>query len=215
MIATVPDTLASAPVRRRRPARPPTQERYVPDTAPPGIPAAPQIRQIQGRQCTDRPGIAILAGVAAGRAIDVRAGRDPDFPQPLEKIGRSWWYPLDGPDGVDAYVQKLYARGEAGRPPAVDDGDPRELLDPDGAAAAMHIDRSTLDHYVRLSRPYWQAAALGETLPGYPQLPRPDVETELTNNLGVYTHREWYRATLAAHQATRPGITVRRGKTSE
>ncbi len=177
------------------------------------LPATPEIRVLQGRECTDRTGIAILAGVAAGRAIDMRAGRDDAFPTPLEKVGRTWWYPLEGKDGVYAYALLLTARGEAVRPPAIEDGDPRDLLNPDDAAAAMRIARSTFDHYVRLSAPYWEAAALGEELGGYPPLPRPDVETELTNNLGTYTHREWYRATLAAHQANRPGLAVNRGAT--
>lgn len=182
----------------------------MPDNQPP---QAPEIRVLQGRECTDRTGIAILTGVAAGRAIDVRAGRDADFPKPLEKIGRSWWYPLEGKHGVYAYAQLLTARGEAVRAPAVEDGDPRDLLNPDDAAAAMRIARSTFDHYVRLSAPYWQAAARGEELDGYPPLPPPDAETELANNLGPYTHREWYRATLAAHQANRPGQAVNRGAT--
>jgi hypothetical protein len=214
-MSTATATLASAPTRRRRHhARPSTQERHVPDT-PPGLPEEPEFREISGVRCTDRRGIAILAGVAGGAALEMRAKRDKDFPQPLERIGRTYWYPLEGETGVDAYLLVLEERGEGAKPPAVADGDPEDLLNPDEAAAALHISRGAFDRYVAMSRPHWEAAARGETLPGnrYPQLPSPDVETTGTNRFGEFIHREWYRGTLARHQETRRGQAANRGTT--
>ncbi len=168
------------------------------DAADPQVPT----RTIDGRVCTNRAGIAHLAGWPPGNSANVNAGRDPQFPQPLGgTIGREYWYPFDGPTGVDAYIATLAERARAKKPPAVKPGDPDDLLHGEAAADALHIQWPTLRSYVRYSIPYWKGEKSGR-----PLLPPPDVEEEREDlKFGPYTHREWYRRTLAAHQAQRPG----------
>jgi hypothetical protein len=157
-------------------------------------------RMIEGTECTTRAGIAALAGWAPGNSVNVRAKSDPDFPAPHggQKIGRDYWYPMTA---VDAYLAILADRAAAKKPPRLKDGDPDELLGPDQAADAMHIQPSTFRSYVRYSVPYWQGQKTGR-----PLIPPPDVETDYVDNDGIPRHRrEWYRHTLAKHQARRPG----------
>ncbi|MFG3423202.1 hypothetical protein [Micromonospora sp. NPDC048063] len=162
-------------------------------------PAVPT-RLVDGHLCTNRAGIAHLAGWTPGNSVNVRARTDPDFPHGT-KDGREYWYPFDGPRGVDAYIALLAERATAKKPPPVKDGDPDDELASEDAADALHIAPATLRSYVRYSIPYWQGDKTGR-----PLLPPPDIEEEREHErLGPYTHRAWYRRTLAAHQATRPG----------
>jgi hypothetical protein len=112
-------------------------------------------RTIDGRTCTTRAGIANLAGWKPGKSVTERARIDPDFPHPLRKIGRDYWYPHDGAHGVDEYLRLLVERAVAKKPPAVKPGDPTDLLHGEEAADALHITYATLRSYVRLSLPYW------------------------------------------------------------
>jgi hypothetical protein len=174
------------------------------------------IKIIDGYAHTTRAGIAQLAGWKPGRSVDVRAGRDPDFPQAAVKDGRHTWYPMDGPGGVAEYLAILEHRAGAKKPPPVKAGDPDDLLDPASAADAMHIARGTLDFYVNLCRPYW-AHPHGDGQPHSHtlQLPPPDLESIARRDNGSsYTLRQWRRATLAAHQAARPGPGANAGRPS-
>lgn len=157
-------------------------------------------RTIDGTLCTNRAGIAHLAGWPPGdSARNVYAGRDPDFPKPFRKVGREFWYAIEQ---VDDYLAILAERAAAKKPPAVKDGNPDDLLHGEAAADALHIEYATLRSYVRYSVPYWTGEKQGR-----PLLPRPDVEEEREYERfgGTYTHREWYRRTLAEHQQQRPG----------
>ncbi|NUR59347.1 MAG: hypothetical protein HOV87_11860 [Catenulispora sp.] len=155
---------------------------------------------IDGIECTDRAGIAALTGLALN-SLNMKALKDDAFPQPIrgQRIGRTFWYPVDA---VRAYAQHLAELADAGKPKPVADGDPDELLDPPAAADAIGINYETFRRYVALSRPYWDGIVEGR-----PLLPRPDVVTIAERgNLGqLGEHREWRRATLAEHQASRPG----------
>ncbi len=171
------------------------------DADQPAEPEVP-IRVIDGVECTTRAGIAALAGWRPGNSVHVRARTDPDFPRPRgEKIGRDYWYPIEGEHGVDAYLALLAERAAAKKPPALKDGDPDELLTPSQAADAMHIKLSTFNSYVRYSKPYWDGEKTGR-----PLIPPPDATIDYVDDHGIPRHsRQWYRRTLAAHQANRPG----------
>lgn len=179
-----PDTLTSASNDNG-----PPQEHPMPD-----IP----IETIDGVECTNRDGLAILTGLSS-KTMSIYAGTDPDFPTPHgnRRINRTYWYELAA---ARAYAATLAARAEQGKPPAVEAGDPDELLSPDAAAEAIGVSRGTFKRYVNDSKPYWDGV-----LEGRPLLPKPDVENEAENNLGTYTAREWRRGSLAEHQAGRPG----------
>ncbi len=162
-------------------------------------PAVPT-RLVGGRLCTNRAGIAHLAGWTPGNSVNVRARTDPDFPHGT-KDGREYWYPFDGPHGVEDYIALLAQRAAAKKPPPVKDGDPDDELNTEDAADALHIAFATMRSYVRYSIPYWTGEKTGR-----PLLPPPDIEEEREDErLGPYTHRAWLRRTLAAHQANRPG----------
>ncbi|MDM4723346.1 hypothetical protein QTQ03_28490 [Micromonospora sp. WMMA1363] len=169
-------------------------------------PAVPT-RLVDGHLCTNRAGIAHLAGWTPGNSVNVRARTDPDFPTHLRKIGRDYWYPMDR---VDTYLAALAERAAAKKPPAVKPGDPDDDLHGDEAADALHIAAATLRSYVRYSIPYWTGEREGR-----PLLPPPDIEEERENKFGPYTHRAWYRRTLAAHQAQRPGPGTGAGRPRE
>lgn len=158
-------------------------------------------REIDGQTCTNRNGIATLAGIPPGNTINVRAANDPDFPEPLTKTGHTYWYPLDGARGVHTYLARLADRAHAKKPPPVEPGDPDELLDSRGAAHAMHITWATFRSYVRHSIPHWEGHK-----PGRPLVPPPDAVLEVIDRNGVpHQQRHWYRATLTHHQQQRPG----------
>jgi hypothetical protein len=150
------------------------------------------IEIVDGVRCTTRTGIATLAGWAPGNSVNVRAGRDPDFPAPLRRVRGRYWYRLDA---VCAYVVVLERRARDRRPPPVTPGDPDDLLRPIEAARALHIGAGTFNTYVRHSIPYWTGQKTGR-----PLLPPPD---RVYGSAPV--RREWRRGTLAAHQALRPG----------
>ena len=172
-------------------------------TRPPEHVTDAPVKVVDGVECTTRAGIARLAGWPAGNNVNVRARTDPDFPKPIggpEVRGRTSWYPFAGDTGVDRYLAILAERAQAKKPQPVEDGDPDDLLDPDETAAALHIEPATLRSYVRYSKPFWDGEQTGR-----PLLPPPDHEEQRENRLGAYTHRQWYRRTLAAHQAQRPG----------
>lgn len=154
-------------------------------------------RIIDGTLCTTRAGIAHLAGWSTGVNLAHRSRTDPDFPTHLGKIGRDYWYPLAR---VDTYLAALAERAAAKRPPAVQPGDPDDELHGDAAAEALHIRPATLRSYVRYSIPYWTGERHGR-----PLLPPPDIQEEREHTFGPYTHRSWYRRTLAQHQQQRPG----------
>lgn len=163
------------------------------DTEYDGIP----LNVINGVRCTNRVGIQLLTGWKPGN-MKVRANTDKDFPQPETTIKRVHWYPVDK---VEEYLDILAARAAAKKPPPVEPGDPDELLGPPGVASALGIEESTVRSYVRHSKPYWDGRKEGT-----PILPKPDrVSTATHGGGGTYTLREWYRGTLAAHQADRPG----------
>jgi hypothetical protein len=189
-MTTTPDTLTSARNERRRTA-PPDQERTMTSADIP-------IEVIDDVECTNRTGLATITGLSP-KTMSIYAGADEAFPDPIrgERINRTYWYPLTA---AHAYAQVLTARAEEGKPPAVEAGDPNDLLVPDDAAAAIGVKRDTFKRYVLESKPYWDGL-----LEGRPLLPKPDEETEEVNNLGPYTARKWRRGTLAAHQAGRPG----------
>jgi len=187
---------ATSVARTRAREEPVTDVDQLDPAADPGIPT----RTIGGRRCTNRTGIAHLAGWAPGNSVNVRAKTDPEFPHGT-KDGREYWYPLDGPNGVDAYLDVLTRRALDKKPPPVKPGDPDDLLHGEEAADALHIDYATLRSYVRLSKPIWNGEREGRAI-----LPRPDLEEERERErLGPYIHRAWYRITLAEHQAQRPG----------
>lgn len=164
---------------------------------PPDIPT----QVIAGVACTNRPGIARLAGWKPGRSVDVRAGKDPDFPAPVgvPQLGESRWYPLAGDHGVYAYIALLGRRAQDKKPQPIRPGNPDELLRPDDAAHAMHIESPTFRSYVRYSIPYWTGTKTGRPLLPYPD----DVQGGPVD--GDHVRRRWRRSTLADHQATRPG----------
>ncbi|MEV6350991.1 hypothetical protein [Actinoplanes sp. NPDC051851] len=172
-----------------------------PPTADVDDPQVPT-RHHDGQLCTNRAGIAHLAGWKPGNSVNVRASKDPDFPHPHgPKIGRELWYPFAGDHGVDAYLAILAERTAAQKAPPVKDGNPDDLLAGPEAADALHITEATLRSYIRRSVPHWT----GET-PGRPILPQPDVEEPRNDStFGPYTHRAWYRSTLTAHHPGRPG----------
>lgn len=179
-----PDTLTSATDHR------PSLERPMPDIT---------TEVIDGIVCTNRAGIAALTGLAAN-SLNMYALKDEHFPQPIrgEKIGRTYWYPVDA---VQTYANRLAELAEAGKPQPVADGDPDDLLDQEAAAAALGITPGAFRNYVVKSRPYWDGIVEGR-----PLLPRPDVVTlDTVGNLGEFERRQWYRRTLADHQQTRPG----------
>lgn len=158
---------------------------------------------IDGVTCTTRAAIAELAGWKPGNSVNVRARTDPDFPRPIHgrRIGRDYWYPIEGDQGVDAYLAILAQRAQDKKPPPIKAGDPDDLLGPEAAADAMHIKHPTFRSYVRYSIPFWTGLKSGR-----PLIPTPDQVTEDVDEYGFpRTHREWYRRTLAAHQAQRPG----------
>lgn len=158
------------------------------------------VRHVNGQPCTNRVGIAYLAGWKAGNSVNVRAKTDPEFPAGI-KIGREWWYPFAGDSGVDAYLGILAERAYAKKPPSLKSGDPDELLDSETAADAMHIQWSTFRSYVRYSVPIWEGRRNGR-----PLIPEPDeVRNEVDEHDIPRTRRYWYRRTLAAHQGQRPG----------
>jgi hypothetical protein len=168
------------------------------DQLDPNVPT----RMIEGQLCTNRAGIGHLAGWPPGNNAHHRSRTDPDFPKPLgPKIGREYWYPMNGKHGVDTYIATLAKRAAAKKPPPVKPGAPDDVLHGEEAADALHITYATLRSYVRYSVAYWT----GET-DGRPLLPPPDVEEERENErLGPYIYRAWYRRTLAEHQEQRPG----------
>ena len=155
------------------------------------------IRLVNGVECTDRAGIAVLAGWRAGNSVHVHAGQDPGFPRPMDVPGKTKWYPLAGPGGVDEYLSHLAERDRRLKPPPVLDGPADEMLSGPAAAKALRISPATLRSYVRYSVPYWAGEKSGR-----PLLPLPDEQT--TRDNGSIT-RSWRRATLATHQASRPG----------
>lgn len=157
-------------------------------------------RVIDDTLCTNRAGIAHLAGWKPGNSVNVRARTDPDFPEPLpHKVDRQFWYPLE--DRVDPYIALLADRAAAKKPPPVKPGDPHDELYGDAAADALHINYQTLRSYIRYSKPYWDGVKHGR-----PLLPKPDkIEPLEHEKFGPYRRRTWYRGTLAAHQAIRPG----------
>lgn len=175
----------------------------------PGPPATTDVdephvptRHHHGALCTNRIGIAHLAGWKPGNSVNVRAGSDPDFPHPHgSKIGRELWYPFAGEHGVDAYLVTLAERAAAQKAQPVKDGNPDDLLAGADAADALHIVKATLRSYIRSSLPHWTGDKQGR-----PILPHPDVEEDRNDSpFGPYTYRAWYRSTLAAHQPDRPG----------
>jgi hypothetical protein len=151
----------------------------------------PAIQVIDGVECTNRAGIALLAGWKPGNSVNVRAGTDTEFPQPIrgQRISREYWYPLEGDHGVDEYLALLAQRAEEKKPPPLKPGNPDDRLGPEEAADAMHIAYSTFRSYQRYSVPIWEGHKAGRPLIPSPDLPGP----------------EWLRGTLAAHQAQRPG----------
>lgn len=160
-------------------------------------------RTVDGVDCTNRAGIAALAGWKPGNTVHVRARTDPDFPQPITgaKLDGVLWYPLDGEHGVNTYLTALAQRAQAKKPDPVKAGDPEDLLDSQQAADAMHITWATFRSYLRYSIPHWTGERQGR-----PLIPPPDQETDVTEPGGLtQTRRRWYRRTLAAHQAERPG----------
>lgn len=205
----------------RPPRRPPPhslQEYPMPDAGldDDGVP----IQVIDGQPHTNRDGIAELSGLKRG-TVDVYAGNGADaddaFPRARAvKLGRQWWYPIDGKHGVAEYLAVLEERNQAKRPPAAAPGDPGDLLDPKEAAEAIHVTENTFKRYVRISKPFWPAP-YGEGLPGHPLLPCPDVVEEAHKPLGMtYPLRKWYRRTLAAGQVNRLGKGAGAGRpTSE
>jgi hypothetical protein len=172
-----------------------------PATTDVGDPQVPT-RHHHGVLCTNRAGLAHLAGWKPGNSVNVRAGSDPDFPHPHgPKIGRELWYPFTGEHGVDAYLVVLAERAAAQKPRPVKPGNPDDLLAGADAADALHIVEATLRSYIRRSLPYWSGQKQGR-----PILPSPDVEEDRDDStFGPYTHRAWYRSTLAGHQPDRPG----------
>jgi hypothetical protein len=156
---------------------------------------------IDGHKCTNRAGIAQQAGWKPGNTVNVRAGTDPDFPTPTrgQRVGREYWYPLDGDHGVTTYLTLLAQRAVAKKPLPVKPGDPDELLRPDDAADAMHLDPATFRSYVRYSVPYWTGQKTGRPLIPPPDEPQGDTAAD------ARVRRKWRRGTLAAHQALRPG----------
>lgn len=202
-VAARPDGRRIAPwplgrARRPSPHWPSSEDRVTDtDTGEPGI----TTREIEGVRCTNRAGIAALAGWKPGNSVNVRAKTDPDFPRPLDKIGRDYWYPFEGEHGVDVYLALLAERAAAKKPPPVEPGDPDELLETQQAAAAMHIKWSTFRSYVRYSIPIWEGRKAGR-----PLIPSPDQVTNYVDDDRIpRVRREWYRRTLAEHQAARPG----------
>lgn len=179
-----------------------TREEHVTDTAdqvnPTTDPAVP-IRLINDTPHTTRAGIVHMAGWKPGNSVNVRSRTDPDFPHGT-KIGREYWYPIEGDHGVDAYLAILAQRAQDKRPPEVKPGNPDDILHGEDAADALHIVEPTLRSYVRFSKPFWDG-----TRDGTPLLPPPDIEEERRNTFGPYTHRAWYRRTLAAHHPNRLG----------
>jgi hypothetical protein len=173
------------------------------DQLDPNVPT----RLINGTLCTNRGGISHLAGWPPGNSVNVNAGRDPDFPKPLTKIGRVLWYPMDR---VDAYVATLAERDASKKPPAVKPGDPDDELHGPDAADALHIEYATLRSYIRYSLPYW--AGEKQLKKGQrPLLPPPDITEEREHEkFGTYIYRSWYRRTLAEHQSQRPGTPAER-----
>jgi hypothetical protein len=173
---------------------------------------APEIptQIIGGRECTNRAGIARLAGWKPGNTVNVRAGTDPEFPTPIrgQRVGREFWYPLDGDHGVNAYLALLAQRAVDKKPLSVEPGDPNDLLRPDDAADALHIDPATFRSYVRYSVPYWTGQKTGRPLIPPPDEPHGDDATD------ARVRRKWRRGTLAAHQATRPGPGTGAGRPS-
>lgn len=165
-------------------------------------------RDIDGQRCTNRAGIATLAGWKPGNSVHVRARADPDFPHPAAKIGRDYWYPFDGDHGVDTYLAVLAERAQAKKPPALQPGDPDDLLNSQQAAEAMHIAWSTFRSYIRYSTPRWEGIQ-----PGRPLIPPPDSVVEVLDANGVpHETRLWHRHTLANHQAGRPGPGTNAGR---
>lgn len=166
---------------------------------------------LDGELCTNRAGVAHLAGWKPGNSVNVRAKTDPDFPHPHgPKRGREFWYPFAGEHGVDAYLALLADRATAKKPPAVKPGNPDDLLTGPDAADALHIADATLRSYIRLSLPFWQGKKQGR-----PILPKPDVEEDRDDSpFGPYTWRAWYRKTLAEHQTERPGPGTGAGRPS-
>ncbi len=169
----------------------------MPDTGPYPLPAMPATWHVQGRECTDLPGVATFAGWTD---VDTAAHTAaPDFPDPLETIGGRAWYPLAD---VDAYLAALAARGQIRPLRPIAPGDPLDLLHDDDIAAALGVDPLVFDHLVRLSAPYWQAAAEGRELAGRAPLPSPDISVSVVDT-GQLMNRQWYRSTIADHQAGR------------
>lgn len=206
-------TLVSATHTCRRHRRRRTRgARYMPGQPP--ADHDPPIRTISGREHTNRAGLAQLAGWKPGNSVNVRAKTDPDFPAGV-KDGREYWYPLHGPGGVTEYLALLQERQQAKKPPAVEPGDPDELLGVEPAAAAIHVTPATYRFYVRLSLPYWPEP-YGQGHEGRPILPPPDHVEEGRKPLGAtYPVRQWRRGTLAAHQAIRPGPGTGAGRPSQ
>ena len=194
--------------RVRRPSTdPPHLEETVTGTQEQAPGADVPQRDIDGTRCTTRAGIATLAGWKPGNSVNVRAGTDPDFPPPLTKIGRDFWYPLEGENGVDAYLRILAERAVAKKPPPVEPGDPDDLLNVEQAAKAMHLTPASFRSYIRWSIPYWDGARTGT-----PLLPKPDEVDEAPARRGIGPDRRWYRRTLAEHQKRRPGMGANAGR---
>jgi hypothetical protein len=168
---------------------------------------------VDGVRCTSRTGIAALAGWKPGNTVHVRARIDPDFPHAIsdQRLDGVLWYPFGGEHGVDAYLSTLAQRARDKKPAPVKPGDPDDLLDPQQAADAMHITWATFRSYVRYSIPHWN-----DEQQGRPLIPPPDVETEVTEPGGLtQNRRQWYRRTLATHQAERPGPGNPDGRTPQ
>lgn len=199
-------TLISAPYPHRRHGRRRTQERSM---TQPATTADVQIRVVDGQECTDRVGIALLAGWKPGNSVNVRAKTDPEFPQPIraQRIDKSFWYPLEGDHGVLSYLEVLAERANALKPPQVKDGDDDDMLGPDEVADALHVTPGTFRFYVHRSKPFWPEPFGQGRTDRQPILPAPDLEEERTEDATgrTYTHREWRRGTLKAHQDNRPG----------
>lgn len=155
-----------------------------------------RVRDIDGVRCTTRAGIAALAGWPPGNTVHVRAATDPDFPDPIsgKRIGRDYWYPLDGPHGVHNYLDLLDHRRQAKKPPPAAAADPARLYPPAEAAEIIGVDPATFRSYVRNSVQLWDQGERA-ILP-----PPDDVEVQ-----GRRVLRRWRGDTLTNHQATRPG----------